>query len=74
MPSLTPVVEIGSANPANVYGGNRLQKPYAKTKVDESCTCMMLIGMADGCCYRVRNAWNSNFRIRILNNNRTIIG
>jgi hypothetical protein len=50
LPSLTPVGEIGSQIPANVYGGNSLQKPFAKMKIGESCTCMMFIDSADGCC------------------------
>ncbi len=34
--------------PANVYGGNiGLRKPYAKTKVGESLTCMMVIDSLD---------------------------
>jgi hypothetical protein len=26
--------------PANVYGSKSLQKPYAKTDLDESCACI----------------------------------
>ncbi len=29
-----------------------LQKPYAKTKVGMSCTCMVIIDSGDGCLYK----------------------
>jgi hypothetical protein len=31
-----------------------LQKPNAKMKVGESCTCMRFIDLAVGCCYRIK--------------------
>ncbi len=36
-----------------------LQKPNAKTKVGKSCTCVMFIDSADGCCNQDQNTWNT---------------
>jgi hypothetical protein len=47
-PSPRPVGDIGFANSQLMSIG--LQKPYAKTKIGKSCTCMMFIDLADDCC------------------------
>jgi hypothetical protein len=47
-PSPHPVGDIGFAKTQLMSIG--LQKPYAKTKIGKSCTCMMFIDSADDCC------------------------
>jgi hypothetical protein len=46
---LKSMVAIGLQNWRNCMVAIGLQKPYAKTKVGESCSCMMCILSADGC-------------------------
>jgi hypothetical protein len=36
-----------------------LQKPYAKTKVSESCVSMMFIGLQMVVDNEIKNAWNT---------------
>jgi hypothetical protein len=36
-----------------------LKKPYARTKVGESCTCVMFIDLTDGSCNWDQYTWNT---------------
>ncbi len=62
--------------PANVYGGNRPSKPYAKMKVGKSCTCMMFNDSEDGMMVVDNGIEYLEYisRIKMMKNKQTIIG
>jgi hypothetical protein len=52
-PLLSPVGEIGSGYPTNVYDCNKLLLPILRQKMAQYCG-MMFIDLPDGCRYEVK--------------------